>query len=155
MTKHQGPGLLLAIAVFKLAKSGALIALGVCALLLVRDGDAYTTLRSLVSQLRLDPDNRYVHKAIGKLSGIDSTKLEALSLGTFVYAAVFLIEGVGLALRKRWAEYLTTIVTASFIPFEVYEMAHKPSLVKAAGIALNLAIVAYLTLRLRSEHRGG
>jgi len=74
-----------------------------------------------------------------------------LAVGTFVYAAVFLVEGTGLLLRKRWAEYLTTIVTASFVPFELYEMAHTPSVLKAAGIALNVAIVVYLIVRLRQK----
>ena len=153
MSKRRGRGWLVAIAAFKLIKGSALIALGVCALLLVRDGRAYTTLRHVVSQLRLDPDSRYIHRVIGKVSGLQAHRLEELSLGTFIYAAVFLTEGMGLVLRKRWAEYLTTIVTASFVPFEIYEMAREPSVLKAAGIALNLAIVVYLALGLRPGHR--
>lgn len=154
MTQGKSPGALLAIAVFKIVKSATLVAVGVCALLLVRDGNTYAALVHGVNQLRLDPDNHYIHAAISKVSGLDDRRLEALSLGTFVYAAVFLVEGTGLLLRKRWAEYLTTIVTTSFIPFECYELWHEPSVLKAAGIALNLAIVVYLALRLRAERRG-
>src|SRR4029077_17821649 len=98
-------------------------------------------------------NDRFFDHAIARVSGLDRRKLEELGIGTFVYAGVFLVEGTGLALRKRWAEYLTTIVTASFIPLELYEMFRKPSAVKAIGIVVNVLIVAYLALRLRHEHR--
>jgi len=41
-----------------------------------------------------------------------------------------LTEGVGLALRKRWAEYLTIIATSSLIPLEVYELIQHFSVMK-------------------------
>ena len=34
------------------------------------------------------------------------------------------IEAVGLWYQRRWAEYLTFLVTASLLPFEIYEIAH-------------------------------
>jgi uncharacterized membrane protein (DUF2068 family) len=145
---HRGPGVILAIALFKLVKSAALITLGIGALMLVHDGDAYSTLCHVVSEVRLDPDNRAIHAAIAKISGLDARRLGELSVGTFVYAGVFLVEGTGLLLRKRWAEYLTTVVTGSFIPFEIYEMVRHPSVLKASGIVVNALIVLYLVLRL-------
>lgn len=151
--RQRGAGVLIAIAVFKLVKAALLIAIGVGALRLVHDGDAEGTLRGLVNDLRMDPNDRLFNHAISRLSGLDHRKLEELGIGTFVYAGVFLVEGTGLALRKHWAEYLTTIVTGSFIPLEVYEMIRKPSVPKAIGILVNVAIVVYLVGRLRREHR--
>jgi uncharacterized membrane protein (DUF2068 family) len=139
---QRGPGVILAIALFKLVKSAALITLGVGALMLVHDGDAYSSLCHVVSELRLDPDNRAIHAAISKISGLDARRLGELSVGTFVYAAC-LVEGTGLLLRKRWAEYLTTVVTGSFSPFEIYEMLRHPSVLKASGIAVNALILLY------------
>jgi uncharacterized membrane protein (DUF2068 family) len=153
VTDRRSPGLLLAIAIFKLVKSCLLIALGVSALLLAHDGNSFASVRHAVSQLRLDPDNHYVHQALAKISGQSTRRLEELGVGTFVYAAVFLVEGTGLVLRKRWAEYLTTVVTASFVPFEIYELVHEPSALKVVGIVVNVAIVVYLIVRLRSERR--
>ncbi len=146
--KESGTAVLLAIALFKLVKAALLIALGVAAISLERDAHLLTSLRGFVRALGLNAHSGLIDRAFGKLLGIDHRHLQALAVGTFVYAAVFLVEGSGLLLRKRWAEYLTTIVTASFIPFEVYEMVHEPSLLKAAGIALNVAIVVYLLIRL-------
>jgi hypothetical protein len=42
-----------------------------------------------------------------------------------VYAGLLLTEGLGLLLRKRWAEYLTIITTAGLIPIELYEMSRR------------------------------
>jgi len=106
-----------------------------------------------VAQFRVDPQNRFIHQAITRISGLDTKRLEELGVGTFVYAAVFLVEGTGLLFRKRWAEYLTTLVTLSFIPFEVYEMWQHPSALKAVGIGVNALIVVYLALRLWRERR--
>lgn len=61
---------------------------------------------------------------------------------------MFAVEGTGLLLRKRWAEYLTTGVTASLVPLELYERAHRPSALKLAGVLLNVAIVWFLAARL-------
>ena len=45
---------------------------------------------------------------------------------------------------KRWAEYLTFIVTAPLLPFEVYELTHKVSPLKVIALIINIAVVVYL-----------
>jgi len=51
-------------------------------------------------------------------------------LPTFIYSAIFLTEGTGLALRSAGAEYLTIVTTASLLPLEVYELAKHASMGK-------------------------
>jgi uncharacterized membrane protein (DUF2068 family) len=70
-------------------------------------------------------------------------------VGTFIYSAVFFTEGIGLALRKRWAEYFTIITTSSLLPLEVYELAKHASIGKGFALVINLAVVFYLVLELR------
>ncbi len=65
------------------------------------------------------------------------------------YGALELVEGVGLWLDQLWAEYLTLIATSLLIPLELYELILKPSLLKAGGIAVNIAIVGFLAWMLR------
>ena len=60
-----------------------------------------------------------------------------------------LVEGTGLWLDQLWAEYLTVIATSLLIPVEVYELVRHPSVWKAGGILVNIAIVAYLIRLLR------
>jgi uncharacterized membrane protein (DUF2068 family) len=80
---------------------------------------------------------------------VDDRKLKELSVGTFIYSAVFLTEGIGLALHKRWAEYFTIITTSSFLPLEVYELIHHATIAKAVALAINIAVVIYLVRELR------
>jgi uncharacterized membrane protein (DUF2068 family) len=61
-----------------------------------------------------------------------------------VYAAVEGLEAWGLWYQKRWAEYLTFLVTASLLPLEVYELAHRLSPFKLLAFVINIAVVAYL-----------
>ena len=75
------------------------------------------------------------------------------ALGTLVYAALFLTEGIGLLLEKVWAEYFTVIVTSSFLPLEIYELIKKFNGFKVAVTIANAAIVAYLIWRLKHKKK--
>jgi len=153
MEQQRGTGVLLAIAAFKLVKAAVLVGVGFGALRLAHDGNTEATLRRFVNAFRMDPNDRVFNLVVERVSGLDRRKLEELSAGTFTYAGVFLVEGTGLLLGRHWAEYMTTIVTGSFIPLEVFEMIRRPSLLKATGLFLNGVIVAYLIFRLRRERR--
>ena len=72
-----------------------------------------------------------------------------LAIGAIAYALLEGTEGVGLAMRRRWAEYLTLIATGLLIPYEVYEVVHRPTLFKVGALLLNLAVVGYLAYRKR------
>lgn len=104
--------------------------------------------------LVFDPHGKYVHQVVARISGLDTRQLERIAIGSWLYAAVFLVEGTGLALRRRWAEVLTVIVTTSFIPLEIYELVEHWTWPKIAVIAINVLIVIYLVLRLGRERHG-
>jgi uncharacterized membrane protein (DUF2068 family) len=138
------------IALFKLVKAVLLIIVGIGVLKLLHR-DVAQVIEHWINLLQVDPGNRYIQNILRQLWFVDDRKLKEISAGTFCYAALFLIEGTGLLLRKRWAEYFTIAVTASFLPFEIYEMVHEPSVVKAAVIITNIAIVVYLSIRVRKR----
>src|SRR5260370_17753891 len=122
MTKPRahGRGLRL-IAAFKLLKGLALLALGIGALnLLHKDVEAIVV--HWITVFQVDPHSHYMTLLLAKLSRLDDRRLKELSAGTFIYSAIFLTEGVGLALGKRWAEYLTTISTTSLLPIALYQL---------------------------------
>ena len=79
----------------------------------------------LITHLGLDPNNHLIHAVIAAITGIDRTQLRALEVGTFFYAGLHTIEGIGLILGYHWAEYLVIVATGSLIPFEIYEIARK------------------------------
>lgn len=148
---HSQRGLVL-IGAFKLLKSATLIAVGIGALKLLHK-DIAAEVAGWIDSLDLDPNNPYIVRLMEKLSNLDPNKLKALGTGTFIYAAIYLTEGVGLVLRKRWAEYLTSISTAAFIPLEVYEIAKRVNFLRIAILLTNIAIVIYLVWDLRRARK--
>jgi uncharacterized membrane protein (DUF2068 family) len=142
------PKTLLLIALFKLTKGILLVGVGVGAFHLIHR-DVADTVAHWVDVLRVDPDNRYVHRLLARALAITPKQLEAASVGTFIYAALLLTEGVGLLLRKRWAEYFTIITTAGLIPLEIYEIVHHVTAAKIVVLLINVAIVAYLVVQVR------
>ena len=113
--------------------------------------DLGETLQHFASVLHLDPENRLVHEIISRAAGIDRAHLKAIGAGTFFYAGLEGLEGIGLLLRRRWAEYLTVVATGLLLPLEIYEIARKPNLVRISVLAVNLVILAYLLFRLRQD----
>lgn len=143
----HGRGLRL-IAAFKLLKALTLIAVGIGALRLLHK-DVAALVEHWINVFRVDPHNHFIDLLLGKLAILDDRRLKELSIGTFIYAAVFLVEGVGLALRKRWAEYFTIITTSSLLPIEIYELVRRVSIGRSLALVINLAVVAYLIYELR------
>jgi uncharacterized membrane protein (DUF2068 family) len=149
---HRGYVGVEVIGAFKLLKAVLLI-IGAVLLPIVGKGHM-DALFWLLRHLSVDPHARYFQELVRKLIDL-SPKFPLISVGMFCYGAVFCVEGIGLLQRKHWAEYLTVIVTASFLPLEVYEMVLHTTAVKGFVIALNVAIVVYLVLRLKYRHKSG
>jgi uncharacterized membrane protein (DUF2068 family) len=107
----------------------------------------------LVTHLGLDPHNQVIHAVLSRITSIDRDHLRALEAGTFFYALLHTIEGIGLILERDWAGYLVIVATSSLIPFEIYEIARKFTALRIALFLLNVGIVIYLVVALRKEHK--
>ena len=141
-------GLIRLIAVFKLLKASVLVVAGVGILKLMHTAVG-TVLDHWVAMLGMDPGNQYVDHALRKAANIPPNRLKDLGVGSFIYAALFLTEGIGLWLLKRWAEWFTVVITASLVPLEVWEIHHHPTTVKILVLTINVAVVGYLLYRIR------
>jgi uncharacterized membrane protein (DUF2068 family) len=101
-------------------------------------------------------ERRLLERALDWFDSLGSSRIGSILLVTAIYTAVLLTEGIGLWLRKTWAEWLTVIATASLIPFELWQLFfghhHKPLAVLGATV-LNIAIVSYLAFQLRRGRR--
>ena len=142
------------IAAFKLLKAAALLAVGFGVLKLLHK-DVAAEMGSWIDYLRIDPQNHFVQRMLEKAGLLNDRKIKELSVGTFAYAALFLTEGTGLAFRKRWAEYFTIISTASFLPFEIYEIVERVNVVRILLLLVNIGVVIYLIWELRRGGREG
>ena len=101
----------------------------------------------------LDPRRPLFHRVIAYLHHLHASEVRVAALFALGYGALELVEGTGLWLDQLWAEYLTVIATSLLVPFEVYELVRHPTVLKAGGLAVNLAIVAYLVHLLRRRRR--
>jgi len=149
---YKDTGLLRLIAVFKFMKVCWLIAAGIAALRLVH-ADVGTVLERWVLKLGFDPGSSLLNHAIQRICEIPQDQVWELGAVSFIYAALFMTEGIGLWLAKHWAEWFTVIITGSLIPFEVYEMVRRPDGLRIMVFVVNIAVVAYLIRRIMHERR--
>jgi len=141
---------LVLIGAFKLLKALLLIVVGIGAFRLLHK-DLASTVVHWTNMLRVDPDNRFVHRFLVRILRVTPKQLRELSIGTFLYAGLFATEGVGLLLRRRWAEYFTIVTTGALIPLELCELAHHFTAAKLVILIVNVMIVGYLVARVRSR----
>jgi uncharacterized membrane protein (DUF2068 family) len=150
--KFSQTGLIRLIAVFKLFKAALLIGAGIGILKLMHN-DVATQLQHWVARMGFDPGSRYVSLAIEKATALSPRKIKDFGVVSFIYAALFLTEGIGLWLLKRWAEWFTVVITASLVPVEIYEIYRHPSPIKILVLIVNIAVVVYLLYRIKHESR--
>lgn len=139
------------IIIERIVKSTVLVALAIGLIVAGRTGWLDSWADNAENQLNLDVGRgiimQLLFRALVILGGFNHVTLLALS--AIAYAALEATEGVGLAFRRRWAEYLTVIATGILIPYEAYEVIRHPTLFKVGALALNLAVVGYLSYRKR------
>jgi uncharacterized membrane protein (DUF2068 family) len=91
--------------------------------------------------------SQHAHGVLHDLERLVTLNVTTLRLIGYAAAAYALLEGaeaVGLWFQRRWAEYLTLIATALFLPFEIWELTKTVSTLKVLALAINLAILLYL-----------
>ena len=148
---------LIIIGAFKILEGTffVLLGLGVVRLLHRDVGDL---LLRLALALRIDPESHFVNLLLDKVQLLTPHKMRLISAGIFLKAGLDYLEGIGLAMEKTWAEWLTIGLTASFLPWEVFEIIRRFTWMKVGITLLNVLVLLYLLwvqqLRLRANHRG-
>jgi len=128
----------------------ALIALGLLVLLFAADrATLRDTFYKVITDLQggVAASQAHTHGILHEIDNAfttSSSHLHLVGAVLLVYGAVEGIEAVGLWYQRRWAEYLTFLVTASLLPLEVYELATRATVFKAVAFVINVAVVVYL-----------
>jgi uncharacterized membrane protein (DUF2068 family) len=113
-------------------------------------GTLRDTFYKVVADLQGGVVSGQAHARHGLLHELDnlfttsSAHLHELGAALLVYAAVEGIEAAGLWYQRRWAEYLTFLVTSSLLPLEIYEIVTRATVFKVLALIVNLAVVVYL-----------
>ena len=143
----------MAIGAFKLIKAALLLALAVGALEFANPATA-EALRHWARASGVAASHELIRRVLASVLAVDAAAMVKIGAVSLLYAALFVTEGVGLSLRKTWAEYLTAIMTGSLIPFEIYELFRGVTLPKLVVTLVNIAVLGYLIWVLRAERRG-
>jgi uncharacterized membrane protein (DUF2068 family) len=81
-----------------------------------------------------------------RLGNVQSHSLLVIATVAAIYAVVSGCESVGLWRERRWAEYLTVLTTAGFLPLEIHEIVQRVTFVRIGAFAVNIAILVYLVI---------
>jgi uncharacterized membrane protein (DUF2068 family) len=105
--------------------------------------------RPLATRLGLDLDHSSILREAEKALHARHGTLTLLAVGLLLYGLLELVEGVGLWLARRWAEYLTVVATAAFLPLEIHELLKTVTVTKVGAFVINVLAVVYLVLAKR------
>ena len=169
--RDQGPttGIFL-IGAFDLVKAVFFLVAAVGVFHLV-DRDTHVELTRLLHVFRISGDHAFVRTLLLKADLITDPDKRILTEVLLLYTVLYTIEGVGLLLRQRWAEYFAVAMTVIPLPFEVHTLLyhavrspgarlaprsqHVPTLLhnhifvlKLAVLIINVGIVWYLVVHL-------
>jgi uncharacterized membrane protein (DUF2068 family) len=101
-------------------------------------------LKPLANQIGWNPDNSKIIHHIANAFSLSSSTLTWIAVGLTAYAAIELIEAVGLWLVQRWGEYFAVIATSVFLPLEIYELTERITAVRLIALVINIAAVVWL-----------
>ncbi len=101
-------------------------------------------LRSFFNALGYDLDHSKLVQMIRHAFTLNSATLRWFAVGLAAYAVIEVVEAVGLWLAKRWGEYFAMVATSAGLPIEIYELAHKITILRAGAFLVNVALVVYL-----------
>jgi len=135
--------LLLLIAIYKFLHGLLFIAVGIGAHRLLHK-DIADQIELLVRHLRFNPESKLVNFLLDRASLLNDPVLRRIGFGAYCYAVVSFAEGIGLYLEKAWGEILTLAITASFLPLEVIEIAHRVTWFRIGLLAINILVFIYL-----------
>lgn len=147
VTARAGSRALTAIAFFKLGKALLFLAAAIGMFTMVHR-DTQVEIKRLLQVFRISGDRVAAKELLAKANLFDAPKKKLVSGILAFYAVLFTTEGVGLLLKKRWAEYFTVVLTATGIPIELYEIWRKNHGLTMAALVINVLIVWFLIVHL-------
>jgi uncharacterized membrane protein (DUF2068 family) len=139
------------------AGKGALAVLAAIWVLSLRHKDmkevAESLLQALHRVLHINPDRHFFQLIQRSVGGLTHRGLHLIAALIFFYALIRFVEATGLWLEKEWAEWFALLSGAAYLPFEIYELARRPTTFKWGILTMNVVIVFYLAWLLRDSYR--
>jgi len=117
--------------------------------------DAWDVAESFLEWLHVSPDAHYAQVFLNLVDQITDSKLWFVAVGALAYSCLRFMEAYGLWMERAWAEWLALVSGMIYLPFEIYEIARRPDLIRIAIFLINVAVVVYMAyLRWDARVRG-
>jgi uncharacterized membrane protein (DUF2068 family) len=142
------------IALFEALKGLAAIAASLGLLSLVHH-DVRAIAYALMGHFHLNPDAHFPQMLLNDISALQNANLRQVVLLAWGYAAIRLTEGYGLWRDKAWAEWLAAVSGAVYLPLELSHLAAHTTAINGLVLVGNLAVVAYMVVRLWRRRKQG
>jgi uncharacterized membrane protein (DUF2068 family) len=141
--RKQHNKFLILIAAYKVLQALLFVAVGIGALRLLHK-DIDDVLSQVAYVLRFNPESRFINFLLDKATLVNDPLLRRIGAVAFSYAALSLAEGIGLYLEKAWGELLTLGITASFLPWEIFEVVRRLTGMRVGLLIINFLVFLYL-----------
>lgn len=136
------------VAVLEAAKGVVVLLAGFGVLVFIDHGTAQMV-DALVEHLHLNPANGVPRVFVELINNASNRQLQGLAAGALANAVLRLAEAFGLWHARAWAEWLSVVSGAIYVPFELYGLSHGVTSLRVGMLALNLGVVGYMVLALR------
>jgi uncharacterized membrane protein (DUF2068 family) len=134
-------------------KAVALLVGGVALIVVTETGGIREIAERVQDQLNLDSGRHLWLRLTGlilqRFASLSRATEVAIAIAAILYGLLEVLEGVGLLLRRRWAEYLVLLATCAFLPVEIEELVRRSTVLKTLAFMVNIAIIFYLGWRKR------
>jgi len=141
-----------AVAAFEFVKGIFVMAMGLCALMLVHK-DVWLLAESLLALLHISSDRRYAQVFLDFADSVTDARLWTIASVALTYAALRFAESYGLWRQRAWAEWLAFAAGTLLLPLEVRELLRGVTVVRVILFVGNLSIVLYMLYLLRANRR--
>jgi uncharacterized membrane protein (DUF2068 family) len=137
---------------YKIAK-GILALIGGLLLLRLMHRNLPEIAEHWMARLRIEPQSELGKIILMRILAIKKGNMGWAAVGLFAYVPITCIEGIGLILRKVWAEWITLVTTFALIPIEVHEVMRRVTWLRVVILILNIIVAIYLIVRLRRDRQ--
>jgi uncharacterized membrane protein (DUF2068 family) len=137
------------IATFELAK-GLIVLLAAVAILFLVGRDPWDVADGVLRLLHISPDGHFAQKFLDWADTLTDAKLWAVAGAAAAYSILRFLEAYGLWYARAWAEWIALVSGSLYLPFEIYRLIHRQTLLHVSILLINLAIVLYMAYLLKT-----
>ncbi|HXZ32276.1 MAG TPA: DUF2127 domain-containing protein [Terriglobales bacterium] len=137
------------IATFELAK-GLVVLFAAIVILFFVHRDPWDLADGLLHLLHISPDGHFAQRFLDWADTLTDAKLWAVAGAALAYSVLRFLEAYGLWYARAWAEWIALISGSIYLPYEIYRLVHRQSLLHITILVINLAIVFYMAYLLKT-----